>query len=922
MQVEANTTFPVIGPPVDKSCPDLPTAQPNYLSPVPMRSHLLPLLLLVCAPGLRAQVYQIRTFSVEDGLPGSSVHGIAQDSTGYLWVDTDGGLCSYDGRMFRKWSPGDPSPALPAPDLWRSADGIPHLRHTTGDDLPNAAGRAVGTAGCVLLDTVNGEYWTGGIKGLEVRHGPADARPYLVLGQANGLGSDMVNCLFRDRSGVLWIGTQQGGLSRFSGDALRWYGRDGGPLTRCAGLCAPAAGGLYGFGIAGGMELHHAGSVWRHDLNQALTCAVSAPDGTVHVGSGRGVITLAGAVSGSMDTAAGLGRLLPELQVTALAMAPNALWIGHTHGLVQYRDALSVEVGRDRLQVTALALAGDSMLIGTHQGLYTAPLDNSSAQWTRLASAGLEDVTCLVRDRAGNIWMGTADRGLVRYDRRGTSRWTTRERLAGDHVRQLLLDAYQNLWVGTDRGFNLLELDELQEEVIAIRTYGLEDGFPGIEAMPNACVLAPDSALWFGTTRGTVRFDPRRVLEDPVPPRTRITDLSIFFGHPDLRPWCDSIGADGLPHGLRLPHAQDHLTFTFTGLSLAYPEKVRFQYMLEGQDADWSPISASDRVTYTNLEPGSYVFLVKARNGSGLWNDEPARFSFTITPPIWETWGFRGTAAGALLLALFGVQRLRERRSRLSREWLERMVEQRTQELADEKHRSDALLLNILPETTAMELKERGSAQAQHYDACTVLFSDFQGFTKLSEQLESTGIVNELDRFFRAFDRITDTYPIEKIKTIGDAYMCASGVPGPVPTHVLDTVLMALEMLAVVDAINVERTREGHPAWPIRIGLHTGPLIAGVVGGKKFAYDVWGDTVNLASRMESSGSAGRVHVTRAVLEKVEAFVVVEPRGTVNLKGKGDVEGWFIDRLRPEFSADPAGRRPNERLLAMRSEQGS
>jgi len=251
---------------------------------------------------------------------------------------------------------------------------------------------------------------------------------------------------------------------------------------------------------------------------------------------------------------------------------------------------------------------------------------------------------------------------------------------------------------------------------------------------------------------------------------------------------------------------------------------------------------------------------------------------------------------------------------------LERMVEARTHELAEEKHRSDRLLLNILPEATAAELKVNGVAQAHSYAACTVLFSDFQGFTGLSEQLEATGIVTELDRFFRAFDRITDTYGVEKIKTIGDAYMCASGVPNPTPTHALDAVLMALEMLDVVDTINRQRVSEGHPAWPIRIGLHSGPLIAGVVGEKKFAYDVWGDTVNLASRMESNGAPGRVNVTGAVVALVEPYVICEPRGLITVKGKGDIASWFIDRLRPEYSDDERGHRPNERLMEIRRTQ--
>jgi class 3 adenylate cyclase len=429
--------------------------------------------------------------------------------------------------------------------------------------------------------------------------------------------------------------------------------------------------------------------------------------------------------------------------------------------------------------------------------------------------------------------------------------------------------------------------------------------------------LDSDSALWVGTTRGAVRFDPWHKLEDPYAPNTRITDLKLFFEHPDWRRWCDTLTTSGLPVGLRLPHDQNHLTFSFSGLSLVHPERVRFQYKLEGRDADWSPITEEDHITFSGLEPGTYTFLVKARNGSGVWNDEPARFTFSIVPPFWNTNVFRFAAGAVLLLGFFGVQWLRERRSRLARERLERLVKARTKELAEEKHRSDSLLLNILPETTAAELKENGTAQARHYSECTVLFSDFQGFTVLSEQLEATGIVTELDRFFRAFDRITDKYATEKIKTIGDAYMCASGVPEPSPTHALDAVLMALEMLDVVDAINRQRVSEGHPAWPIRIGMHSGPLIAGVVGEKKFAYDIWGDTVNLASRMESNGAPGRINVSAATVSHVSSFVLSTCRGPVTLKGKGEVECWFIERLKPEFSADPFGHRANDELLRQR-----
>ena len=872
------------------------------------RAALLGLLVLPARVG--AQQYDIRVFGVEDGLPGSTVTSITQDSSGYLWVDTDRGLCRFDGRNFRE-IPGDASPAMNT----ATSGPKPKAREEEAD-LPTT---------CELVSPTTNNYWRGTAMGLEVYQRKQDEEPLFKLYWGNGLGSNEITSLFEDRSGVMWIGTRQGGLSRYVSDAVIRLGNEGGAYAKVMALHRTTDDDLR---IAAGEN----GITFERTSGRSGSSAGYWPGGTIHALMGAGPGNLYAGNEGGVFLLGGMGpsgdgvsigpfifneapayaALTDERGRCFVATGKGVITIGMDHHEW-------MRMGLDTIEARAIAFTQDSLLIGTRNGLWSAPLDNSAANWTPIIRAGEEDITCLTVDRADNIWIGTANDGLVRYHNGSSERRTTRDGLASDHIRLLLLDAYQNLWAGTDRGFNLLELDELQEEVIDIRYYGTEDGFPGIEAMPNACMLDTDSSLWFGTTRGTIHFDPRKVLEDPVAPHTRITDLELFHAHPDWVPWSDSLDAEGLPIGLELPYHQNDLTFNYSGLSLAYPEKVRFQYKLEGHDADWSTITAQDHVNFSGLEPGDHTFLVKARNGSGIWNDEPARFTFTITPPFWATTAFRVSGGAVLLLGFFGFQRLRDRRSRKARERLERIVATRTQELTEEKHRSDTLLLNILPETTAAELKEFGSAQARSYASCTVLFSDFQGFTVLSEQFEATGIVTELDRFFRAFDRITDTFGTEKIKTIGDAYMCASGVPEPSPTHALDAVLMALEMLTVVDNINALRLADGHPAWPIRIGLNSGPLIAGVVGEKKFAYDVWGDTVNLASRMESSGAPGRVNVTGNVLKHVEAYVVCEARGKITLKGKGEVESWFIDRLRPEYSADEKGRTANERLMDIRKE---
>ena len=214
-----------------------------------------------------------------------------------------------------------------------------------------------------------------------------------------------------------------------------------------------------------------------------------------------------------------------------------------------------------------------------------------------------------------------------------------------------------------------------------------------------------------------------------------------------------------------------------------------------------------------------------------------------------------------------------------------------------EKKRSDDLLLNILPEEVAAELKEKGRADARAFENATVLFTDFKGFTAMSELLSAADLVAEIDHCFKGIDAIVEKHRVEKIKTIGDAYMAAAGLPDPNGSTAADIVLAALEMRDLIAQRRAERLHENKPAFEMRIGLHSGPVIAGIVGLKKFAYDIWGDTVNTAARMESSGEPGRVNIsaTTHALVKDVPWLRFEPRGLVHAKGKGDLEMYFVER---------------------------
>jgi class 3 adenylate cyclase len=211
-------------------------------------------------------------------------------------------------------------------------------------------------------------------------------------------------------------------------------------------------------------------------------------------------------------------------------------------------------------------------------------------------------------------------------------------------------------------------------------------------------------------------------------------------------------------------------------------------------------------------------------------------------------------------------------------------------EISKEKDRAENLLLNILPEEVARELKEKGKATARKYEKVSILFTDFKEFTQVASNLSPETLVGELNKFFMVFDAVCDKYKIEKIKTIGDAYMAAGGLPLPLDISVKNTVLAALEMTRFV----AER-KETPKLFEMRAGIHTGPVVAGIVGVRKFQYDVWGDTVNIASRMESAGEPGRVNISKTTYDLIrdDPDFTFEYRGCIEAKGKGKVEMYFV-----------------------------
>ncbi len=214
--------------------------------------------------------------------------------------------------------------------------------------------------------------------------------------------------------------------------------------------------------------------------------------------------------------------------------------------------------------------------------------------------------------------------------------------------------------------------------------------------------------------------------------------------------------------------------------------------------------------------------------------------------------------------------------------------------LDQQKDEIENLVLNILPSEVAKELQKKGVATPRQYESVSVLFTDFKGFTQIAQGLSPQDLVAELNEFFSAFDEITVRNNLEKIKTIGDAYMCAGGIPLKSTSHPYDAVRAGLEMQEFMNRTNEKRREKGLQEWGLRVGIHTGPVVAGVVGKKKFAYDIWGSSVNIASRMESSGEPGRLNISASTFELVRDKYECKCRGKVYAKNVGDIYMYFVE----------------------------
>ena len=498
------------------------------------------------------------------------------------------------------------------------------------------------------------------------------------------------------------------------------------------------------------------------------------------------------------------------------------------------------------------------------------------------------EVNAVAKGEDESFWLATWGQGLVNFHPRDSSIevYSEEDGLISNIVLGILPGGKDVYWLSTRRGLSKFDANNKQFS---------SEGFPRDHFLINN-TKSKDGQLLFGGYKGLVAFYPNQVTGNLIPPRIILNRVQIAGETYDLSQENEST--------INLSYHQNDFIFEYTGIHNSEPAKNKYQYRLAPYNDHWIHVGTERTARYTNLDPGSYTFQVKAANSDGVWTEKPAIVQFIINKPWWQTWWAYTLYLLAGISSIIGYNSWRTYSLLKRQKELEQTVTERTAEVVaqkeviqKEKERSDELLLNILPSETAEELKQNGAAQAKDYDRVTVLFTDFKGFTMHSERLGAKELVAEIDHCFKAFDQIMEQFGVEKIKTVGDAYLAAAGLPTPNTTNPIDATKAALAIRDFMLDYKNQRASEGREAFEVRIGIHSGPVVAGIVGIKKFAYDIWGDTVNLASRMESSGEVGMVNISQSTYEllKDRPEFKFQPRGKIKAKNKGELEMYFVEK---------------------------
>ena len=791
-------------------------------------------------------------YTMAQGLADNVISSITEDKSGNLWFGTlGGGSSKYDGKSFTNYTTaqglaGNVVRSITedkSGNLWFGTDGGAYkydgksfTNYTTAQGLAD-------NAVCSITEDKSENLWFGTLGGGASKY---DGKSFTNFTTAQGLASNTILSITEDKSGNLWFGTPRGEVSKYDGKSFSNFTRAQGLASNTILSITEDKSGNLWFGTLGGGAYKYDGNSFTNFTtaqglaSNAVYSITEDKSGNLWFGTMEGLSVLE-------------AKTIRNLHKKSDTLQPNGLISSTIFKNFKISDGLP-----DNYVTNVIQMPNGKIAVGTNLGITLFNLSNDGTTLTDIeiynTNTGypVKDVNvgqnCMLLDSKGIIWAGTGNEktGLVRFDYGALKKNTEPPVLA---LQSIKVKDENICWYNLQtKGIR----KNSEDSSIAL----FQEFFAYGKALSHA---ENDSIL---ERFGNIQFD----------------GIAKFYP---------------VPENLVLPYEHNQIAFEFAAIETERPFLVRYQYMLEGYDEQWSNVTEKSNANFGNIQEGTYAFKLKARGANRVWS-EPITYTFRVLPPWYRTWWAYLSYVVLIVGLIILIIRWRERASRARQKELEIKVDEGTMVIRKQKDEVENLLLNILPSEVAEELKVKGSAEAQQFDEVTVLFTDFKGFTQLSEKMSPKELVFVINEYFSDFDHIMGKYGIEKIKTIGDAYMAVGGLPITTSTHALDVVLAAIEIQQLVAEHKRVKEAKGELFFEIRIGIHTGPVVAGIVGVKKFAYDIWGSTVNIASRMESNGEVGKINISKTTYTLVkDKFNCVE-RGKIKIKGGDEVDMYYVE----------------------------
>lgn len=563
--------------------------------------------------------------TVADGLPSNAVRSIYQDQMGLIWIGTE-------NKGFLQF----------IPDNTESSSGLVNGKFSL---ITNNEEMKYYNANTFLQDR-EGNVWIGTEIGLNKYLGDL----FTIFNQSDQLADNLVWAMLADKSGNIWAGTSYG-LSRLSfpsvvNGEVKYSNSKVKTFTSANGLSENIIISLFE---------DQKGNIWA---------------GTEH--NGVCVLSKDGKVLKKLNESSGLSHN----KVFTICDDKNGnIWLGTKNGATKINPSsyqtetfTSKEgLGGDKVYDLFKDSKGN-LWMGILGGKLTKYNGNSFELYGKEQGLNQRFILSISEDQSGNIWLGSHGDGIVKFDGQSFKNYTINDGLSSNTPHFVICDKKNNVWIGQSLG-----IEKFDQKENKFSLYGKQQGFNGLETNENAVCIDQNSNIWFGTIKGAIKFNPAKDKRNLIEPLTSIESFKIYLKDAEF------------PEEAEFSYDENYLTFNVLGLSLTNPGEVRYQYFLEGFDKEWSPITSTRTITYSNIPPGDYTLQVKASNNSNIWNTSPASYKFTITPPFWKTWWFYCLCALALIFVVYTYIKQREKKLKERQAFLEAEVDKRTEELRKEK---------------------------------------------------------------------------------------------------------------------------------------------------------------------------------------------------------------------------------------------